>query len=487
MKSKPSRREFLALGGSALLAGTALRTTAKGGGDDAAVPRFLVPLPIPEVLDPVKADATTDYYELVQREAAVEILPGRQTTIWGYDGRFPGPTIKARRGRTTVVRHTNQLSVPTVVHLHGGVTPPESDGFPTDHIMPGASRTYTYPNEGRAATLWYHDHVMDHTGRNVYMGLAGLYLLADDGEASLRLPADRYDIPILIQDRLFDAEGAFVYDTFRHLAAKGGTMLVNGAPWPRLDVATRKYRLRMVNGSNATPLRLALSSGQPMIQIATDGGLLPKPVASASIPLAMAERVEVVVDFSRYPIGSQVVLQNLHDTDLSGHVVDEIMRFDVVRSETDDSLLPDRLGELAPLPAEQAVRTRHFVFAGRPRLRSPAGAHWTINGEDFDADRAIAAPRYGDAEIWHIENRRLFGFLGLVHPVHVHLVNFQIIERDGKPPLPHEVGWKDTVAVPKGREVKIIARFEGYRGRYVLHCHNLEHEDHSMMARFDIV
>src|SRR4029450_2864943 len=205
MSSKPSRREFIALGGSALLAAAALRQA--GAEAEASLPRFQVPLPIPPVLDPVKTDATTDYYELGQREAAVEILPGRLTEIWGYYGRFPGPTIRARRGRTTVVRHTNQLRVPTVVHLHGAITPPDSDGFPTEHIMPGASTTYTYPNEGRAATLWYHDHAMDRTGRNIYMGLAGLYLLQDDDERSLGLPEGPYDIPLVIQDRLFACGG----------------------------------------------------------------------------------------------------------------------------------------------------------------------------------------------------------------------------------------------------------------------------------------
>jgi FtsP/CotA-like multicopper oxidase with cupredoxin domain len=484
MSSTPTRREFIALGGSALLATAALRQASAEA--EALLPRFQVPLAIPPVLEPIRADATTDYYELVQREAAVEILPGRLTGVWGYDGRFPGPTIKARRGRTTVVRHTNHLRVPTVVHLHGGITPPDSDGFPTEHIMPGASKTYTYPNEGSAATLWYHDHAMDRTGTNIYMGLAGFYLLQED-DVSSQLPSGACDIPLMIQDRLFDARGSFVYDTFHGLAAKGGTILVNGVPWPRLEVATRKYRFRILNGSNATPLRLALSSGQPLVQIATDGGLLREPVASACIPLAMAERVEVVIDFGSCPIGSRVTLQNLNATDVTGRVANEIMRFDVLRAEEDDSVLPAALGDVPPIPVAAAVRTRKFVFAGKPGLHLPPAAHWAINGRDFDAERPIAAPRYGDVEIWHIQNRKLFGFLGLVHPVHVHLVAFQIIERNGKAPLPHEAGWKDTVAVAKGEEVKIIARFEGYRGRYVLHCHNLEHEDHSMMARFDVI
>jgi spore coat protein A len=155
-------------------------------------------------------------------------------------------------------RHTNRLSVPTAVHLHGGVAPPESDGFPTDMILPGQTRVYVYPNNQRAATLWYHDHAMNHTGRNIYMGFSGFYLLYDEEEESLHLPEGPCDVPLLIQDRLFASNGEFVYDTFRHLAAKGGTILVNGAPWPCMEVAARRYRFRILNGSNATPLRLAL-------------------------------------------------------------------------------------------------------------------------------------------------------------------------------------------------------------------------------------
>lgn len=487
MRQRISRRELLALGGTAVLASSAVRDVAVEARRP-TVPKFRSRLPIPAILQPVKTDATTDYYDISHREAEVEILPGLRTTIWGYEGRFPGPTIEARRGRTAVVRHTNRLRVHTVVHLHGGVTPADSDGFPTDMILPGASRTYTYPNEGRAATLWYHDHAMDATGKNVYMGLAGLYIIRDDAESALNLPRGAYDVPLVIQDRAFDARGAFVYDTFRQLAAKGGTILVNGVPWPRFEVATRKYRLRIANASNATPLRLALSSGLPLVQIATEGGLLPRPVRLSSIPLAMAERVEVVIDFSTYPVGSTVVLQNLNDANLSGVMSPEIMRFDVVRPEADDTALPERLSDdVRPIPVSAAVRTSEFVFAGRPMLGLPPRSMWHINGRRFDADRAIATPRFGDVEIWHIHNRRWLGLLGLVHPVHVHLVNFQVIERNGQPPLAHKTGWKDTVSVDPGEDVKIAMRFDGFHGRYVMHCHNLEHEDHSMMARFDVV
>ena len=487
MKSPISRREFVALSGGVVAGAAMTRATSRHDPPILPVGRFEVALPIPRVLEPIRTDATTDYYEIVQRQERVEITPGRQTVIWGYNGAFPGPTIKARRNRAVIVRHVNRLATPTVVHLHGGVTAPESDGFPTDHVMPGEAREYVYPNAQRAATLWYHDHTMDRTGRNIYMGLAGLYLLEDDEERSLDLPDGPYDVPLLIQDRVFASDGSFQHKVMNHFGAKSGTMLVNGAPWPRLDVSTRKYRFRLVNGSNATPLRLALSSGDPLIQIATDGGLLPTPVVCGQIPLAMAERVEVILDFSQHSVGTNIVLQNLNTRGATGSISSEIMQFHVARVERDGRAVPARLAESEAVGGAAEVRTRQFVFGVRPSFGPLPSPSWRINGERFNPDRPIASPRHGDLEIWRFTNRRLLGVLGIVHPVHLHLVTFKVLERNGGPPLPHETGWKDTVSVDRDEDVSVIARFDGYRGRYLLHCHNLEHEDHSMMARFDVV
>ena len=447
-----------------------------------AIPQFRCPLPLPPVLQPVRRDSVADYYEIVQREASIEIIPGMRTRVWGYDGIVPGPTIEARRGRAAVVTHTNGLGIPTVTHLHGGVTRPTSDGFPTDTVAPGGTRTYDYDNVGRPATLWYHDHSWRGTGRNLYMGLAGLYLLKEDSEIEGRLPNGAYDIPLMLHDRTFTADGQLDYDHDAHHGATGRVMLVNGAPWPVLEVAARKYRFRILNASNATAMRLALSTHHPLIQIGSDQGLLAAPVVLSTISLAMAERVEIVVDFSVYPLGTRVVLENRR----GDGPLRSVMRFDVVRTARDDSSVPEHLSLVQPLGRSQAARTRTFEFGGKPTLGVLPSVQWGINGEPFDPARVDANPRLDDIEIWRFVNRAFVG-RSMLHPVHTHLAPFQVLSRNGHAPLRQERGWKDTVAIEDDEEVEVIIRWSGHKGRYLLHCHNLEHEDHSMMARVDVV
>jgi spore coat protein A, manganese oxidase len=260
-----NRREAIALTAGVLGAGI----FHVNGPDDPrsiASDRFAQTLRIPLVLKPDHADADTDYYTLVERESTMEILPGHKTRIWGYNGSFPGPTLVAQHGRRCRIEVRNELGVPTATHLHGGVTESDSDGFPTEMVMPGQNRTFTYSNAGRASALWYHDHSMDHTGHNIYMGLAGLYLVTDKQDEQLNLPAGDFDIPLLLQQRQFATDGSFAYHMGDHIGAGGDTTLVNGVPWPRLTVRARKYRFRIVNGSNSTVYTLALSSGNPLIQ-----------------------------------------------------------------------------------------------------------------------------------------------------------------------------------------------------------------------------
>jgi spore coat protein A, manganese oxidase len=481
-----NRRQFITRTSAALagFAAPALVQAAqpKAQAQLAPFPQFRVPLSIPKVLSPARSDPTTDYYELSQDEVWTEIIPGLRTRIWGYNGTFPGPTIKARRGRRSVVTHINRLGVSSVVHLHGGITRPESDGFPTDLVAPGEKRRYEYDNLGRAATLWYHDHSHHDAGKKLYMGLAGFYLLNDNAEVNPQLPHGEYDIPLMLQDRAFTGDGDLAYHDHGHRGVEGSVMLVNGAPWPVLEVATGKYRFRVLNASNAKAMRLALSTGRPMLQIATDQGLLPAPVPLKTIDLAMAERVEVVIDFSDYPVGSRVVLQNHFADD----PMNQVMRLDVVRAGKDESIVRRVLAEFEPLEASQAIRTRTFVFDGTPQFGLPPRVHWLINGKSFDPDRVDADPKLGDVEVWRFVNQRLARLFTMVHPVHTHLVPFQVLRRNGGPPRPHEGGWKDTVALDDGEQVDVIMRWSGFRGRYLLHCHNMEHEDHSMMARVDV-
>jgi spore coat protein A len=426
----------------------------------------------PPVLEPVRSDESTDYYEIDIEPASKEILPGLHTLIWGFNGEFPGPTIRARSGRRVVVRHWNRLDeAQPAIHLHGGHVEPSSDGYPTDVIAPGAYRDYLYPNGQIASTLSYHDHQMDRTGPNVYMGLFGAYLIDDDVDAALNLPSGDQDVPVIIQDRLFNSDGSLNYLHDLVEGARGDVILVNGVPQPRFTVANRKYRLRFLNGSNSRPYELALSSGQPLIQIASDGGLLPQPVERQTIPLFPFERVEVVVDFSTVPPGSAIVLENRLEVGRTG----QVMLFQVDREEPDESTVPAELRPVERLSEAAATVTREFEFG-------LDGTDWVINGQGFDHHRIDADPQIGATEIWQFSNTS-----PMPHPIHVHLEFFQILDRNGTPPGPAEAGWKDTVAVAPQETVRVIVRFNDFLGRYMFHCHNLEHEDDGMMANFEVV
>ncbi|MFD5175594.1 multicopper oxidase family protein [Nocardia sp. NPDC058379] len=382
---------------------------------------------------PVYSDATTDHYEIIQRTAQLDILPSLRTEAWTYHGTFPGPTIRARSGRATSVRHRNELPHPTVVHLHGGHTPADSDGYPMDLILPIGTtttpqrshghgttgttaapaygeRTYLYPNRQRAASLWYHDHRHSFTGPAVWRGLAGFHLIGDDIEDALPLPRGDRDIPLLISDRSFAVDGSFASE--------------------------------------------ACSTGRS---------------ATATSTSPPAERFDVIIDFSAYSPGTSVRLRNILDT---GPAAD-IMRFDVTGSlRRDDTTVPDQLAPLERLDPAAAVAERTFLFQ-----LGPAG--WSINGAPYQPGRALAQPRLGAVEIWRF-------ITDFHHPVHVHLDPFQVVSRNNRPPGPFDRGWKDTVDVRPAEAVEVAVRFTDYPGPFMLHCHNLEHEDMAMMADFTV-
>jgi spore coat protein A len=478
---------------------------------------FQVPLPIPPVLtaarNPDFPDA--DFYDVDLRVARQEILPGVSTQIWGYNGIFPGPTIVSRSGRRTVVRHRNTLHVPSVTHLHGGHTPPQSDGYPTDLVFPvpgpgvpmqamaGMSaamakpdpfantsngvRDYDYPMSQRASTLWYHAHRMGFTAQDIWHGLIGLHLVHDAEEDALALPRGDRDIPLMITDRSFAADGSLHYPgvdpTF--LATPGVTdpymggvfgdvVLVNGAPWPILEVAACRYRFRFLNASNARRYELALSPAPPggggFVQIGSDGGLLDHPVRHDSIEIAAAERFDVVIDFARYPVGQEITVLNRIGTGTAG----QVMRFRVTRSAADDTVIPDRLSTSDRPSLANVSKNRSFLFENHDR-RS-----WTINGKEFDPTVPVATSPLGATEIWRFVT-------DFHHSIHIHLTQFLVLARNGKEPGPFDAGWKDTLDLKPAEEAAVLVRFTDYPGRYVMHCHNLEHEDMAMMATIRVV
>ncbi|QGN31605.1 multicopper oxidase family protein [Microlunatus sp. Gsoil 973] len=471
---------------------------------------YQVPMPIPPVKKPVATQAGVTSYEIVQRTAEVEMLPGLRTTIMGYDGIFPGPTIEARRGERVVVRHKNQLPVPSVVHLHGGNTAPASDGYPIDLVLPrhwdgeqtahdhGAmrgdvalgEREYHYDHDQQAATLWYHDHRMDFTGPQVWRGMAGFHLIRDDVEDELPLPHGDREIPLMITDRAFKADGNLHYPALdpRLISTPGVTapyasgvlgdvILVNGAPWPELEVDAARYRFRILNASNARRYQLQLDppppgDGRGFTVIGTDGGLLSAPVRLESITTASAERHDVIIDFSRYPVGSEVVLANR----LGSGSTATVMRFRVARKARDDSRIPATLTELEPLDTSNAIR-REWRFTRKP---SGGMTMWAINGRFFDPGRMDARPQLGRTEIWRF-------YTDLNHSVHVHLSPFRVISRTGHRPEPVEAGWKDTLDLRPTEYADVAVRFTNHRGHYLMHCHNLEHEDMGMMSAFEVV
>ncbi len=461
---------------------------------------FTVPFTVPPVLQPVHSDATTDYYELTQRQVSAEVLPGLQTDLWGYNGVVPGPTIVARRGRPTVVRQRNELPDVhpqlryrpyTSTHLHGSPSLPQYDGYANDITNPGQFKDYRYPNTHPASTLWYHDHGVHITAPNAYMGLAALYLIHDDLEVGLPIPQGRYDVPLVIRDALFTSSGQLIFDdnggTSGGSGLFGDVILVNGRPWPAMPVERRKYRFRLLNASLSRSYRWALSTGDPFTVIATDGGLMPAPQETATFRHGMAERYSVVIDFAKYRIGQRIVLRNLSlPNNIDFDTTDVAMAFDVVGDATDlsNNEVPEVLNpgnEAMQLQPSMARRTRLMEFERQ-------GGEWTVNGLTWDdvinsGFRAtIANPGLNDVEIWELRNRSG----GWFHPVHVHLIDFKILDRNGRPPFAYEIGPKDTAYVGENESVRVIARFGPQRGRYMMHCHNLVHEDHDMMFQFEV-
>ena len=482
----------------------------------AAVP-FRVPLPVPPVL-------AGDHIRIPIEDAEQQILPGRKTRLWTFGGSFPGPTVRRPAGRRTRVTFDHKLPPSAgelTVHLHGGHNRSQFDGYPggltkdqprslfcdisprltpkqsgNDLLLaPGASKTYVYDltaggRPERAAFQWYHDHRLDRTAPHTWQGLAGMWIVDDAFEEALPLPRGERDLPLMIADRSFDHHNQLTDPFTESLrppadGIRGATILVNGAFMPHHRVGARRYRLRILNVSQFRSYNVRLSHGLPMVQIGTESGLMPKPIRRETILLGPAERAEVIVDFAA-AAGESVELRSTRRH--TGRNPDGARTYDgaLMQFRVGGGRLPDRTRiprRLRPLP-EWAQRAKVREPDQRWEITIGGGfkTKWLLNGRTFDPAHIQAHAKLNTTEVWEIVNRT-----SVAHVMHIHHTDWYLLARDGKPPPPWEDCLKETFFVFPDEKILLAGHFADYTGKFVIHCHMLDHEDHGLMGQFQVV
>ncbi len=490
------RRDFLKSGFAAvLLAG--LDHSSQGGFGVAPVHAaspgisFRTPLPVPPLLEPFSREESHTTYGLIAQTGQHQFFPDVQTATLGYNGSFLGPTIRVKNGEHVKFNVYNMLDQVTTVHWHGLHVPAKWDGGPRQEINPGSFWNPEFTIRQEAATLWYHPHAMGLTGEHVYRGLAGLLLIEDDGAAHLGLPTDYGvdDLPIIIQDRRFFSDGRLAYVQSMHDVMHGvigNYLIINGTLEPFVEVPRGVVRLRLLNGSNSSIYRLHLSGEKQMQVVATDGGFIHRPVALTELILSAGERAEIVVDFSGDQSGQQTELF----VDQYGGRRYEAMQFRVGKAAGRITTLPGILRAQKAIAETEATHSRIFAmetFSRQGRGRGMMGGNrLTINGRKMNLNRIDEKVQLGTTEIWEVVNTSA-SMMQLPHSMHIHDIQFYILDRNGHPPAPYESGRKDTVLVMPGERVRLIMHFNDYTGIYMYHCHMLEHEDDGMMGQFEVV
>ena len=521
----------------------------------AAIQGSTIPLPLLPKARPVGRNT----YLITARAGSVQMHPAfGRTRVFGYDdnsGRglaSPGYTIEVQRNTATKVNFVNSLparhlfdsEVPDYMHagtpvrmnthLHGAHVAGSSDGNPYAYAAeyrPGQIQSVVYPNDQNATLLWYHDHADQITRLNVYAGLVGLYIVRDALDTGLEpnglgVPGGAYEIPLVLADRLFDGSGELFYSPDPTWIPEffGDTPLVNGAVRPYLAVEPRQYRFRILNASNARFWNLSIQGGPPAVQIGSDGGLFDRPVPLSGLIVLPAERADVIVDFSRFAGRTLTVTNSDLPVEVSSPAppLGAVMEIRVGRRVTSSG--PARIPATLPgtMPALGAPSvTRNITLEEVENATTGDPEYGSLNGRKFDDVRGVQErPRVGSTEDW-----RLVNLTEDTHPIHLHLVQFQIVDRtpfdadgykaaleaaradnpnasnpdprpyfNGPPALPdaNERGWKDTVRTNPGQVTRIRMRWTLPAGvsapqRYVFHCHILEHEDNSMMRPLEIV
>ena len=492
LKLSAASGSLAAAGASGLLAACGSGSAVQGPTDRVSNGRFYR-----------AASVSPENLTLTARQANVEIAPGVHSRIltWG-DGPI-GPTIEARTGQRATILMRNQLTEPTIAHWHGLRPPEAADGHPRLAVGPGKNYAYDFEIGERSGLYWYHSHAHRRTAAQVYLGLAGLFIVRDDAEEALALPSGGRELSLILQDKRQDASGQLVYSDMGPQLMEGflgEAPFVNGVRFPRIEVDSAQYRLRILGAANARIFRVALSNGSPLVLIGTDGGLLDVPATLTYVDIGTGERADLLVDFSGLVAGTVVRLQSLGFPSPSGGMgmmgrggmgmggmgmggggrpqgaQIDLLEFVVTRDVREMRPIPATLVPLQRLDRADARRQRVFRF-------DSVMMNHTINGRPFEMERVDERVPFGATEVWRFVNDAPFP-----HPIHMHAVHFQVLMRTGGRGrvFPWERGWKDTVLVFPGEAVDVIARFDSQRGMFLLHCHNLEHEDNGMMMNFVI-
>jgi len=527
------RRQLLATGAAGTALGvtglyTSLTSTVSAQSSSPSLDKWAQSLPVPSVRAPDGTRDGADFYDVKLEEFEQQLHPDLPaTTVWGFDGSYPGPTFDVQVGEPIKVRFDNRslpnshlLSVDTdiggtqpadydgydgevpevrnAIHVHGANIRAMDDGQSTswkspDNVAgPGYVKDVQHvPNAQSRGTLLYHPHALGITRLNVYAGLAGVYLLRDEDEASLNLPTGDHEVPLVLQDRSFNDDGSLSYPEEFTSEFMGDTAVVNGAVWPYMEVEPRRYRFRVVNASNARAYDLSLRNDTAdsaddvpaMYQIATGHEFLEGVVdigpggAMSSLPLTAFERGEIIVDFSEHA-GETLTLTNAADD------ISEVVQFQVADTTVDDPTAAPADLDL-PQPTDYDPESARATRSNTLDRDLGGDPPHLLNGKGMLDDGVTARPHLGTTEVWEFENTTT-----QTHPIHMHLVKFRVIGRgpDGtEDPDPNELGPKDIVRVESGETVRVVAEFGDYVGKYPWHCHMLEHEDHAMMRMFEVI
>lgn len=419
------------------------------------------------------------------QKSLVAIYKDKKTEVLTFQGDLHNPTIRIKKGDKFELDFKNSLEKATIIHWHGLIVPEEMDGHPKDAISTQETKEYKYKINQKAGTFWYHTHPHGRTGEEIYYGLSGLYIVEDEDEKKLNLPSGEFELPLIIQDRRFDKKANLIYKETEldNNGVLGDVILVNSTPFPYKNVKNTKYRLRILNSSSARTYRLAFEGIESFALIGTDGGLLEKPIILKDIVIAVAERIDIIIDFKDKKIGDTVTLKTLGFKEASNFATNQkypsldakmdIMKFKVTQLSTSSSAqLPRKLSSIPRMKESDASKTRSVT------MEIIEGGMWTLNKKPYDMERIDDRIKLGSTEIWELKNTA-----HMAHPFHIHGVHFQILDRTRKIDFPTDKGWKDTVLVMPVETVRIIVKFT-MPGLFVYHCHILEHEDHAMMANF---